>query len=280
MKFYRIAVFFLCGIVLLGCGADEEAAYEAGYDKAPVVSIEKVGQEMNEDGETMEITVKVVSDRAPKNDLLVDMYIESWECDDFHGKIEGWATIPKGKKSSNEYSLSGSINAPWFAGVVPLPTVSVVGEGEVINKEKLEYSWGNYTLDDQKIPEGYEFAYYEVAESSTSYLYRPGKAKIVSVDPPNGTLLIESGWGSPDKFPHMKSEVTITFDKPPECPVLFLWDRHYYKQGTTIVVDAPFSGSITPTLRFAVEWGDSEDGTAGEQSFVYPVAFGGPRDWD
>lgn len=42
-------------IALLGCGADNEAADEVGYDKAPVVSIEKVKEEISKSGESIEI---------------------------------------------------------------------------------------------------------------------------------------------------------------------------------------------------------------------------------
>ena len=290
MKTLRFTSIWIFCFLLIGCGADEEAAYELDSDNIPVVTIEKV----QVDGETIDadkyvkVAFKVVSDIAPKNDLLVDIVYNGSICRDHdhahEGDLAGWTTIPKGEKSSKVYSRDVYVHGYSYVSIRPLPTVSIVGEGEVIDEEALEKYWGDYTLDEQKIPEGFRFPIYEVGDIPTSdlfewedfqatYLYRPGPAKIISVDPPNGSLIVDKI--SEDTYPHLKSEITITFDTPPECPLIdgntWRWIVDAPGGPVTFRQPNPSNGRRTPFLRFTIMWGDSDYGTAGSQTFEYPV---------
>ena len=171
-----------------------------------------------------------------------------------------------------------------YVYIDPLPTVSIVGEGEVIDQESLEYHWNRYTLDKQKIPEGFRFPVYDVGDIpisdryeierlQTLRLYQPGPAKIIRVDPPNGSLIIDRI--SSDAYPHLKSEITVTFDTPPFCPIIQTQYGDTRAVGTTFTVAAPWSGRQTSHLRFTVKWGmwgDTVIGAAGSETFEYPVA--------
>ncbi|MDD9972577.1 MAG: hypothetical protein OXU27_01155 [Candidatus Poribacteria bacterium] len=153
-----------------------------------------------------------------------------------------------------------------------------------IRKEALQEYWGDYTLDEQRIPEGFRFPVYEVGDIPASglyergdfqelYLYRPGSVKIISVDPPNGSLIVDQI--SEDTYPHLRSEITITFDTPPECPLIdgntWLWTVDALGGPITFTQPNPWSGRHTPFLRFTIMWGNSDYGTAGSQTFEYPV---------
>ena len=290
MTFYRSVVLLFLGVAFIGCGADEETAYELDSDKTPVVTLEKVPIDDDTENREYVVAFKVVSDIAPKNDLLVSIVDAEWvyhEHEDHRYRFAnytGWATIPKGKKSSRVYEREVYRYSVSYVYIHALPTVSIVGEGEVIDQESLEKHWNRYTLDEQKIPEGFRFPVYEVGDIPTSdrheigerqalLLYQPGPAKIIGVDPPNGSLIIDQI--SANAYPHLKSEITVTFDRPPFCPILRDHWGDTEAVGTTFTVAAPWSGRLSTHLRFTVTWGvwgDTVIGAAGSETFEYSVA--------
>ena len=275
MKFSRIALIFLYGIVFLGCDDYREDPYEIS-DKAPVISIEKIGEKLTET--EIEVSFKAVADRAPKTDLLVRLnglwvvllYLRLTTRGVLSVSLAYLVIIPKGKTESKVLSESTDLDDYSNVRVLPLHTVTIVGKGEVIDQQRLqEFYGGKSTKDDQKIPEDYIFAYYQVGETSDLRLYHPGKAKIISVDPPNGST-IRNFWG----------EVRITFDVAPEnlkvtgehvtfteksySPTIF--------SSTIFIVRTfiyPFDLGKPIPYYFTIEWGKKSEGTDGSQSFKY-----------
>ena len=284
MRLCRTVSIFFFAILFLGCQAD---VFKVS-DKAPTISIKKIGESKRLD--YILITIQLVADRAPKTDLLV--LIDVFAIDLLLGKrgVRGWATIPQGKKSSIVFSQFVKINSYGYASIEPIPTVSVVGKGEVINMDKLSNFWGDKTLEDQLIPRGFQFPYYRVATPAME-LHRPGIAKIISVDPPNGS---EVDWKSKELFPDLK--ITIIFDNPPEHPKLrvddhdssfsHLWPVMSYEPGfkdndevgnvfSKSVEDSHFRGNLfwgnLEVYRFTVKWGHEDVGTASQQEFEYKL---------
>ena len=288
MRLCRTVSIFFFAILFIGCQAD---VFKVS-DKAPTISIKKIGERktlIDDKALTDDIVIKIqlVADRAPKTDLLV--LLDVFAIDLLLGKrgVRGWATIPQGKKSSIVFSQYVSINSYGYASISPIPTVSVVGKGEVINMDKLSNFWGDKTLEDQLIPRGFQFPYYRVATPAME-LHRPGIANIISVDPPNGS---EVDWKSKELFPDLKPEITIIFDNPPEHPKLrvdghdssfsHLWPVMSYEPGfkdndevgnvfSESVEDSHFTGNLE-VYRFTVKWGHEDVGTARQQEFEYKL---------
>lgn len=271
MKDLVMFFLFVCVMfVLFGCGADEEVAFEIS-DKAPSVSIKKIGYEIK--GIYLTLKCKVVSDATPKTDLLVNVAVEGEE---HNNKVLGdpchrysqdghWATIPEGKKESQEiHFVKGTTALNGYAGVkvLPLPTIDIVGEGEVIDQEQLQsYYGGNKTTEDKQIPEDFVFPYYEVADPELVIIYRPKAAKIISIDPPQGSLV------------NYGSSIHITFDTPPECPHVsqMFKGTNLYGDGKKFTVRTGYDqwvnfGVVRP-IKFTVSWGKS--GTERSESFEY-----------
>ena len=269
MKFSRIALIFLYGIVFLGCDDYREDPYEIS-DKAPVISIEKIGEKLTET--EIEVSFKAVADRAPKTDLLVRLnvygssyYTYTYNQGRFDVSLAYLVIIPKGKTESKVLSESTYLDDYSNVRVLPVHTVTIVGKGEVIDQQRLQEIYGGKsTKDDQKIPEDYIFAYYQVGETSDLRLYHPGKAKIISVDPPNGSTIRD-----------FMGEVRITFDVAPEN--LKVTGEHVRFTGelyspTIFIVHTliyPFDLGKPIPYYFTIEWGKKSEGTDGSQSFKY-----------
>ena len=273
-NFFSLLLVVFLGISLIGCGADEEAAFEVS-DKAPTVRIEKVGHEIIDRRDPVVATYKVVADTEPKTDMLVKVAISGkrWQFNNSHRPCKSyywddyWVTIPKGKKESQgiqapNFLFSG--NSYMAAEVVPLPIVSIVGEGEVIDQQSLQNEYGgSETEDGQKIPENFVFPYYE-ADTKKVTLYRPKKAKIVNTDPP------------PGDFVHQWGEIIITFDTFPECPRSTSLDAGLAGGGSEFDIGlSPFNFGLArgefKLISLTFSWGSEEAGTAASQSFEYKV---------
>ena len=271
----HLFVFVSVMFVFFGCGADEEAPFEVS-EKAPVVSVEKVGQEIT--GTLVTATYKVVADAAPKNDLLVNVFVTRWDydfgtdpCEFFRNYYNPWVTIPKGKKESQEIQAeSVSLNAYMYAEIEPLPIISVVGEGEVIDQQSLQNEYGgDGTADGKKIPENFVFPYYEVSrKNAIVVLYQPGKAQIINIDPPPGS------------FVPLLSEIKLTFDAPPECPGAS-WGTERAKalgrngsNGTEFYIIVPYRNirfEHFKPVSLTISWGKEKAGTAASESFEYKL---------
>lgn len=84
-NFCSLLLVVFLGISLIGCGADEETAFEVS-DKAPTVRIEKVGHEILDRRDPVIATYKVVADTEPKTDMLVKVAIsgKGWQFNNSH----------------------------------------------------------------------------------------------------------------------------------------------------------------------------------------------------
>ena len=278
----RVLIFFSV-ILFIGCQADEDAAFKVS-NKAPVISIEIVGDKIIKGyvESKKEVTFKLVANRAPKTDLLILLRVSADPCEPLRRKesgLAGWATIPKGKKSSRAFSQEIELHSYCYAFVDPIPTVSVVGEGEIVDQHRLSSFWGDKTLKDQRIPIGFQFPYYKVAMPLLK-LYRPGNAKIISIDPPDGSEIAASD--SEELFPELKSDITIIFDNPPECPRIRESDDPYtlplspamsFELPSNIKTGTAFKIRVirSEMSRFRVSWGHETVGTASQQEFEYKV---------
>lgn len=208
--------FVLVIFVLFGCGEEDPLEVFEVSDKAPVVSIEKVGEK--EGDYYVEIEYQIVSDSKVNTDLLVRVASVKSHCER-NGKTTFfprwhdrsiWVTIPKGETKSQTTTIDTASYESLYIEMQPLLTVDLVGEGEVIDQEELQRKFGGLrTAEGQTIPEDFVFPYYEVADSESTLFFAPKPAKVISADPPNGSLL--SGF---------VRQVTITFDGPAQCPRL------------------------------------------------------------
>ena len=259
MRFYKSVPMFLFAILCLGCQPD---IYEIS-EEAPVISVKIIEQRnivkenksdfMVED--LIEIKFQLVADPAPKSELLV--FLDSEYRDSY-----GWTIIRTGETSSKVFTQTISVNSYRYVVVEPIPTISVVGEGDIVDTDELSENWGRRTLEGQSIPEGFRFPYYKVAEPSVT-LYRPGKAKIISLDPPNES-----------KFDYWDLYITVTFDQPPEFPKVngtLLKKAIGEGDGTVFRINVPTHRIPPFDYNFTISWGDEVVGTKGEKKCHYRI---------
>ena len=273
MRFYKSVPMFLFAILCLGCQQD---IYEIS-EEAPVISVKIIEQRnivkenksdfMVED--LIEIKFQLVADPAPKSDLLIYLKVPASEyyssgyflTQKEAGGIYGWTIIPTGETSSKVFMQTGSVNSHRYVVVEPIPTISVVGEGDIVDTDELSENWGRRTLEGQLIPEGFRFPYYKVAEPSVT-LYRPGKAKIISLDPPNES-----------KFDYLDLYITVTFDQPPEFPKVngtLLKKEIGEGDGTVFKINIPREPRPFH-YHFTISWGSEVVGTKGEKKCHYRI---------
>lgn len=286
-NFCSILLILLLGISLIGCGTDEDAVFEVDSGKALTVGIEKVGIEITE-SHTVIATYKVVADTAPKTDVLVRVALleaiwgrrtipaTSDPCGSYGFSDAGdfWVTLPKGKKESETIETEETpvryntkTNGYMAAKVIPLPVVDIVGEGEVIDQESLQDNYGgSETVHGQQIPEDFVFPYYE-ADPKETWFYRPGKAKIINIDPPPDSVIEHPWWNT---------SIEITFDAPPECPDI-QWesfDTSVKGDHNKYSVSLPFTvlgfGHALP-ITLTLSWGSKEVGTDASATFAYTL---------
>ena len=265
-------------IMFLSCGGDDEPIDDV--QDAPIVSI-KITRENPVNEFVKEIGFQIVTDTAPETDLLVIISVrirraKSGENAALTGRHR--VLIPKGKKNSQEFSTEIDIHGQGIVSIEELPMVSIVGEGVVIDQEDLQGWWElSGTLGGHKVPDDFQFPYYEVGEPAEVILYRPKDAKILSIDPPNGSLIQTSYWGR-DKI------IIINFDTPPlqpriesridplHCVNCSYGGTVYFNtiSSTQFVVDVP--GIIwNSEYILDIRWGLPEADTITSQSFSYTL---------
>ena len=213
---------------------------------------------------------KAVSDDKVKTNLLVRIQIgassHDYEpCSDLRnqGSARFWVTIPKGEKESQEIKNHIGANGILFARPIPLPTVNILGEGEVIDQESLQDEFGGELTEHlEKIPEDFLFPYYEIPEDSGIYLYGEEASKIVSVSHPNGSFI------------RRDTDIMITFDKPPICPEIDHRDLRLRGGNTEFTVPIPNWRIDQGTLwkiSFTLSWGNKGSKTDRSETFEYKV---------
>ena len=278
MRFYKSVPMFLFAILCLGCQPGQPDIYEIS-EEAPVISVKIIEQrnivkENNWDSmleDLIEIKFQLVADPAPKSDLLVSLNVPMYK---FYpseapanyypsedGDSSGWTIIRTGETSSKVFTQTISVNSYRYVVVEPIPIISVVGEDDIVDTDELSKFWGRRTLEDQLIPEGFRFPYYKAAEPFVT-LYRPGKAKIISLDPPNVS-----------EIRYWKS-ITVTFDQPPEFPIGDKMADELLKKakgdGTVFKINIPREPRPFD-YNFTISWGSEVVGTKGEKKCHYRI---------
>lgn len=195
-------LFLLILLLLIGCGADEGGVGKGGVfeisDETPVISVKKITSEIKETQVTASYCI--VADRAPKTDLLVRIEIG----EKYHNPLGIFTcgidedyyivTIPDGEKQSqvfNVYGGHGSINGSLDVFVNSLPIVYIVGQGEMVDQQTLrKWYGGDNTEEGNRIPDDHTFTYYIPAtHNEYVYLYQAKDARIIDVQPKNGSRI-------------------------------------------------------------------------------------------
>ena len=267
-------IFILLTVLLstptfFGCGEDMEFDSEI-YDDASVVSFEIVRNEPTQYAYARYF-VRVVADKVQQTDLFVFTEIHE-TCPGDKSPTDtddsGWVRISKGENRSDEHEIVIDLNKYAYVRIRPVPTYEAAGEGEVLDRVELK-NWGTdrFSEFERYVPEVYTYIHYKVADLGEIELYRPGVAKIISVDPPSGKIV------------NTRDEIKIMFDKPPLCPyVTYSPDDEVgvvqgYGAGATSFVAwprVPDDGNDYH-LRITIAWGDAKQGNAGKQTLEYPV---------
>ena len=188
----------------LGCGGDDNSVGNSDSEGIPIVTIKKLRAEKGE------AWFRINANSAPKTDLAVwvrsdilKVYHQQSDCYERHND---WIIIPKDQKSSEEFSRVIILGERYNLKIEPLPTISVVGEGLVVDSDELPTK--SESLEGHTIPETFEFPLYEVGTPSEIILYGPNKdkeASIVSVNPPSDSVIENI------------TPIIITFDSVPLC---------------------------------------------------------------
>ena len=184
----RLLLWLLISLHLLGCSegifkddsVEPTATEPAEEYRVPTITIkrmesEKVGQRPAAVGET--ITWRLHADPAPLKDVVVHVSIPSAN----NQSVDIGVLIPKFKATSEEFTntiYGGAIE------VVSLPMESIVGEGLVVNVEKVRDSFPSNTYGGHRIPTDFDFPLYNVGNPSQILC----DDCIAPVSPPQPTL--------------------------------------------------------------------------------------------
>ena len=263
-----VLTLLLATLIFFGCGGDEEdeTVVEEVSNKTPVISVEKIRENPDpEDEMHREVWFKFTADPAPRKEMLVSFEVVIDEYPIRFGSEwcytsgkEEWANISKGKTESEELSISIDANGSGQIEILPIPTVDIVGEGKKVDMDKLEYQWGDYTIDDQRIPDGFQFPYYEVGETYEVILYDIAEdVEIVSIDPPPGSTV------------KRETDITITFSSPPYCPAkrYTLFDRLILKRESPTTFITSTRGRGVNLIN--IEWNQGREKVRINQEFIY-----------
>ena len=200
VTFLTITLLVAC---LFGCGVDDVEDNGSVADppqdednQIPTITIEKIRSEKVDRGIVIleRVWWRLNASPAPKTDLAV---MGSFGSSD-------WVIIPKSLNSSEEFS-----NTADDIQIRPLPMVSIVGKGVMVNLEKLQRDLPARTRGGHIIPKDYDFPLYKVGEPSKlvveGELHGLIEAEFQSSIPPdggelraNGTLLVTFRGGPPE----------------------------------------------------------------------------------
>ena len=170
-----------------GCGGndvgDDGSVTDSDLDggaQIPTITIEEIRSE-EADGR-IEVWWRLNADPVPKTDLVVRT-----------GRMNGgadWVVIPKYKNHSETF------NTTFYRddGIIvePLPMVSIVGRGLVVDLEELQKRLPAESLGGHRIPADFDFPAYKVGEPSQLFLEvaeLPAAAEFSSAIPASGSKI-------------------------------------------------------------------------------------------
>ena len=156
-----IVIFLMLISSIMSCGSDDLGETEGSITdsdledggRIPTINIEKIRSE-EADG-LIEFSWRLNATPAPKTDLAVA--VER----DFR---PDWVIIPKSKNNSETFN----VNTRYTTRIVvePLPMVSIVGKGLVIDLDELQRTLPDESLGGHRIPADFDFPLYNVGDPS------------------------------------------------------------------------------------------------------------------
>ena len=184
----RLLLWLLIFLHLLGCSEGifkddsvEPTATEPTEEyRVPTITIKRLESERIEERPTArgeKITWRLHADPAPLKDVIVHVSIPSAN----NQSVDIGVLIPKFKATSEEFTntiYGGAIE------VVSLPMESIVGEGLVVNVEKVRDGLPSNTYGGHRIPTDFDFPLYNVGNPSQILC----DDCIAPVSPPQPTL--------------------------------------------------------------------------------------------
>ena len=166
----------------LGCGGDEvaddvrddgsitDSVLDDGT-QVPTLTIEEIRSEVINERGGRKVWWRINANPPPKTDLAVRIFY-----DDFRPVSGNWVIVPKHKNESEIFTFHVWIFGDTVIRVEPLPMVSIVGKGVVVDLEALQKGLPVESLGGHRIPEGFDFPVYDVGEPSQLFFQ--------GIDPP------------------------------------------------------------------------------------------------
>ena len=174
-----LAVLLIFGC-FCACGGDDVGDNEGSIadsdlddtDQIPTITIEKIQSEEGEGG-SMEVSWRLNADPAPKTDLVV-------------ATGSDWVVIPKDKNHSEIFKQTFWRDA--LLEIAPLPMVSIVGKGLVVDLETLQEYLPMESRGGHRIPKDFNFPLYTVGDPSFISVEVKLRAHFISAAPAGGAI--------------------------------------------------------------------------------------------
>ena len=165
----RLLLWFFIPLCLLGCEGsifdDDDVRpddTETEEYRMPTITIKKIEGEKIEESPAVrgeKITWRLDANPAPVKDVVIQISIPSAN----NQSVDVWVLIPKFKPTSEAF-----VNTIYAGAIeiVALPMQSIVGEGLVVNVEKLRKGLPTDTYGGHHIPRDFDFPLYDVGNPS------------------------------------------------------------------------------------------------------------------
>lgn len=166
----RLLLWFLISLCFLGCDGnifdgddDVRPTTDPSEEyRVPTITIKKIEGEKIEERPTVrgeKITWRLDANPAPITDVVIQISIPSAN----NQSVDIWVLIPKFKPTSEAFTntiYGGAIE------IVALPMLSIVGEGLVVDVEKLRKGLPTDTYGGHHVPRDFDFPLYDVGNPS------------------------------------------------------------------------------------------------------------------
>ncbi len=250
MRYVVVIVLFI--VYFSGCHVevdpDDGSVADSVLDtkdtaQTPVVTIEAVKVQ---DSENICDPHKVViwrlkSEPAPKTDLVVRIETYPVRITELViGRGYSWVVIPKLRSSSED--ISNTFYSNSSLSVIPLPTISVVGKGTVVDLETLQADLPAESLGGHKIPKDFDFPIYKIGDLSSI------EVDVSNKGIPKGANFIRSDpWLGSDIRPN--DSIRLLFDEDPG--VVTVSEGEVSGEGNERIIEGPFP---LGDIRIRIDW--------------------------
>lgn len=166
----RLLLWSLIPLCLLGCEGsifDDDDDVRPGDTESeeyrvPTITIKKIEGEKIEESPAVrgeKITWRLDANPAPVKNVVIQISIPSAN----NQSVDVWVLVPKFKPTSEAF-----VNTIYAGAIeiVALPMQSIVGEGLVVNVEKLRKGLPTDTYGGHHIPQDFDFPFYDVGNPS------------------------------------------------------------------------------------------------------------------